>query len=115
MTLATKTRERLFVATSGLYPETVNGSKCWICVVDDMTRKSWLKFKMYPGPNDTRLLHSVIQTGFNMMEMSPKGSVQRRFLRALLVKSIPQTSVLKDLAALCNHPQIDSGTRYVQA
>ena len=31
--------------TSGLFPETVNGSKYWIFIVDDMTRKSWSKFK----------------------------------------------------------------------
>ena len=44
-TVASKIGERLFVDTSGPYPETVNGSKYWICVVDDMTRKSWSKFK----------------------------------------------------------------------
>ena len=64
---------------------------------------------------DTQLLHSVVQTAFNIMEMSPKGSVQRRVVRALLVKSIPQTSILRDLSFLCKHPRIDAGTRYVQA
>ena len=64
---------------------------------------------------DMQLLHSLVQTGFNIMEMSPKGSVQRRVVRALLVKSIPQTSILRDLSYLCNHPRIDAGTRYVQA
>ena len=45
MTVATKIGERLFVDTRGPYPETVNGNKYWICMVDDMTRKSCSKFK----------------------------------------------------------------------
>ena len=37
--------ERLYVDTSGPYPETESGSKYWICIVDDKTRKSWSKFR----------------------------------------------------------------------
>ena len=44
-TIAEKIGERLFVDTSGPYPETSAGNKYWICVVDDKTRKSWSEFR----------------------------------------------------------------------
>ena len=36
-------------------------------------------------------------------------------MRVPLVKSIPQTLIRRDLSFLCNHPQIDSRSHYVQA
>ena len=44
-TVATEIGERLFIDTSGPYPESVEGNRYWICMVDDMTRKSWSKFR----------------------------------------------------------------------
>ena len=44
-TIAQKIGERLFVDTSGPYPETESGNKYWVCLVDDKTRKSWSKFR----------------------------------------------------------------------
>ena len=37
-TIATKIGERLFVDTSGPYPETESGNKYWVCLFDDKTR-----------------------------------------------------------------------------
>ena len=49
------------------------------------------------------------------MKKSPKGSLQRRAICAVLVQSIPKTSILQDLAVFCKHQQIDAGTCYTQA
>ena len=43
--MAEKIGERLFVDTSGAYPETPAGKKYLVCVVDDKTRKSWSEFR----------------------------------------------------------------------
>ena len=64
---------------------------------------------------DTDLLKSMVECCFELMNKSPKGSLQRRVIRALLVKSIPKTSILRDLAVYCKHPRIDAGSRYTQA
>ena len=42
--VAEKIGSRLFVDTSGPYPETPAGNKYWICIVNDKTRKSWMEF-----------------------------------------------------------------------
>ena len=44
-TRATKPGERLFVDTSGPYPESIAGNRYWIQIVDDFSRKGWAKFK----------------------------------------------------------------------
>ena len=44
-TVVSETGERLLIDTSGPYPESVEGNRYWICMVDDMTRKSWSKFR----------------------------------------------------------------------
>ena len=57
----------------------------------------------------------MVECCFELMNKSPKGSLQRRVIHALLVKSIPKTSILRDLAVYCKHPRIDAGSRYTQA
>ena len=42
---ATKPGERLFVDTSGPYPESLSGNRYWIQIVDDFSRKGWSKFR----------------------------------------------------------------------
>ena len=64
---------------------------------------------------DSDLLKSLVQTAFDVMKASPRASIQRRVLRALLVHSILHTSIPKELTTLCNHTRIDSGTAYTQA
>ena len=64
---------------------------------------------------DTDLLKSIVECCFELMNKSPKGSLQRRVIRALLVKSIPKTSILRDLAVYCKHPWIDVDTCCTQA
>ena len=64
---------------------------------------------------DTELLKSMVQCCFELMKQSPKGSLQRRVIRAVLVQSISKTSILRDLAVYCKHPRIDAGTSYTQA
>ena len=49
------------------------------------------------------------------MKLSPRGSIQRRVIRAVLVKSISKTSILRELSTYCNHPMIIAGTQYTQA
>ena len=39
-TVAKNIGERLFVDTSGLFPESASGNRYWVCIVDDKTRKS---------------------------------------------------------------------------
>ena len=64
---------------------------------------------------DSDILNSLVQTSFNLMKLSPKGSIQRRVIRAVLVKSISKTSILREFSTYCNHPRIDAGTQYTQA
>ena len=49
------------------------------------------------------------------MKVSPRGSVQKRVIRAILVKGINKTSILRELATTCDHPRIDAGTQYTQS
>ena len=44
-TVANNIGERLFVDTSGPYPESASGNRYWVCIVDDKTRKSWSEFR----------------------------------------------------------------------
>ena len=44
-TRSTKPGERLFVDTSGPYPESLSGNRYWIQIVDDFSRKGWSKFR----------------------------------------------------------------------
>ena len=65
--------------------------------------------------SDSDLLKSVVQSAFDVMKASPRGSVQRRAVRALLVGAISKTSILKDLADYFKQPRIDNGTSYAYA
>ena len=64
---------------------------------------------------DSDILKSLVQTSFDLMKLSPKGSIQRQVTRAMLVISISKTSILRELSTYCNHPRIDAGTQYTQA
>ena len=64
---------------------------------------------------DSDILRSLVQTSFDLMKLSPKGSIQRRVIRAVLVKSISKTSILREFSTYFNHPRIDAGTIYSQA
>jgi len=71
--------------------------------------------KKTSSTSDSDLLKSLVESAFDIMKVSPRASIQRRVVRAILVQGIQKTSILKDLAALCKHTRIDSGTSYKQA
>ena len=64
--------------------------------------------------SDSDLLKSLVKCEFDIMKQSPKGSLQKRVVRALLIHGISQTTLLREFSQYFECPRIDAGTCYAQ-
>ena len=68
-TKATAPKERLFIDTSGPYPESIIGSKYWFALVDDFSRYGWRFFGKKKSDMVTIIEHHLkmmIAAGYNI-------------------------------------------------